>query len=522
MVRRFAKYLRGRLARYSDLSAAGPWLDKNFDRAQSFVSDRGPDIFFRGLKDAFSWHSDLIGPDLSKTITVVAVINVALASLPGKMGAGVVVSMGLEAVMAVMIARSVGLTVEQPRDVLKHFSALAGAGLFIGYGFVHLVRALLSVFSLVPGLPALALAELLATNLTAVLFIVGFSELKKTGSFKVPKRMGRQVVKEVRQLTSYQTELLKDVLSPSNLKRIASDFKQWLKGDNPPEPAEVRGDVFTHLAMYYLMSGEFERLEGPMGEAFVEAIRLRWSAQFDASSTIEDIAERFRSYEPEEMPGVINTIKGKMFEILVVEAENSDGDAWVARMHEDESFPGSDLIFTNEETGEQLAFSLKAVSEDNRDILEAALLRYPDIPIVTTDEMAAHYINDPRVMGSGILHQDLQKVTEENVETLIGQIDRTSAGEVVFNGQVVSAIVILWPFTAALLRGRINREQYTQAVVATLGHSGRVLAARVIAATAFGPIYAWYLLAMGINGVFDLVTTSPNRSEHTSRFNITA
>ena len=40
-----------------------------------------------------------------------------------------------------------------------------------------------------------------------------------------------------------------------------------------------------------------------------------------------------------------------MFEIMVTNAENADGDAWTARMHTDESFPGSDIIFTNEETG---------------------------------------------------------------------------------------------------------------------------------------------------------------------------
>ena len=61
-----------------------------------------------------------------------------------------------------------------------------------------------------------------------------------------------------------------------------------------------------------------------------------------------------------------------MFEILVSENENSDGDDWTAYMHSEETFPGSDIVFTNHYTGQQLDISLKAVSVQNRDIIEEA------------------------------------------------------------------------------------------------------------------------------------------------------
>lgn len=508
----FKKQFKGRNEQRKNFSTEdgrrrlGKWLDENFDKAQIFILEQGPRIVFGGIKDAFHWQSNFGDRDIFKTITVVAIINAALASLPGKMGAGVLVSMGLEMAMAIMIARSVGLDIKKPRDILTYFSAMSGSFIFITMGFVHLLRGIYSLASLTPLLPALAIAEIIATNITGILFLVGFAECKKASSFRVPVRLYKKIIEETKGLTEYQVELLKSSLSPSNMKRLASAFMEWLKGEKPPVPEKVRGDIFTPLAFYYLMNSSFEQLDGPMGEIFIQAIRLRWSAQFDESSTLDDIAQRFREYETEELPGVVNTIKGKMFEILVEKSETEDGDAWVAKMHADESYRGSDLLFSNDETGETLAVSLKSVSVENADIIEAALLKYPEIPIMTTEEVANLYQGDSRIFNTGVSNKELHTITEENVDKLINGIDRNSAGEVVFNGQIISATVILWPFTIALLRNRITREQYTDAVVATLGQNGRILASRMVAAVTFGPIYAWYLLAMSVNGLIDIIS----------------
>ena len=77
-----------------------------------------------------------------------------------------------------------------------------------------------------------------------------------------------------------------------------------------------------------------------------------------------------------------------MFEIMITDAENNDGDEWMAKMHTDERFPGSDITFSNIETGEELEVSLKALSSEGTKIIESALAKYPDIPIMTTKEMS--------------------------------------------------------------------------------------------------------------------------------------
>ena len=66
------------------------------------------------MEDAFGWNSKLVDKHMYRVITTVAIINVSLAALPGKMGVGVLISMGMEAVMAISIARSVGIEITKP------------------------------------------------------------------------------------------------------------------------------------------------------------------------------------------------------------------------------------------------------------------------------------------------------------------------------------------------------------------------------------------------------------------------
>ena len=271
---------------------------------------------------------------------------------------------------------------------------------------------------------------------------------------------------------------------------------------------QINGEGFATIAMGYLLAGQLEKLEGPLGEAFLEAIRLRWSAQLGPDATTDEIATLFQDYTPEQMVGVVNTVKGKMFEIMVTNAENADGDAWTARMHTDESFPGSDIIFTNEETGEHLEISLKAVGANNPEIIESALSRYPDISIMTTDEVAQLYEDDPRVFGSGISNEELSNITEENIERLIDSIEPVNQYEVVFGGVAVGTTAILWPFVMAYLRGKIPAHELEKVFKHVLGEAGVTLASRLTYATIFGPLFAWYLLARGVKGMVEMVDPS--------------
>ena len=62
-----------------------------------------------------------------------------------------------------------------------------------------------------------------------------------------------------------------------------------------PEPKHVRGDILTPLAMSMLIAGNYEQLEGPMGQVFLQAIRLRWSSQLGPDASVERLPRAFKS-----------------------------------------------------------------------------------------------------------------------------------------------------------------------------------------------------------------------------------
>jgi hypothetical protein len=181
-------------------------------------------------------------------------------------------------------------------------------------------------------------------------------------------------------------------------------------------------------------------------------------------------------------------------------------------MHTDESFPGSDIVFTNEETGNQVEVSLKAITAENTQIIERALARYPDMLIMTTDEAAELYGHEDMVFGSGITNEELQDLTEEKLDELINRIEVVNEQQVVIGGVTVGSAAALWPFVMAFLRGRITQDQLERVFKHVLGETGVKLASRVVYGAVFGALFAWYLLARGINGL--VVMAEPNKKTH--------
>jgi hypothetical protein len=495
-------FLKEKVQGYSDTKEAQDWFNNNWSRTKALFDNYTlRDFIFEPFKAVFDTPAKTIDANIYSVITQVALINAVLAGLPGKMGVGVYVVMALEGWMALCIARHVGLLIRKPSDIWKYFGLLAASAGIILYGFRTILGFAFSLFSLVPVINPLILAEFFVTDFVGVLFWIGFIEAKATGSFLVPKRMILKAFFTTRRLFKHQINILKHVLSPENIKTVAERISVYLKGEFPFDMKTINGEAFATGAMAYLIAGQYEKFEGPLGDTFLQAIRLRYSAQFSPDATVENIAARFREYDTDQLEGAINTIKGKMFEIMVTKQENLDGDEWKAKMHTDESFPGSDIVFTNEETNQQIEVSLKAVSQDNTEIIERALAKYPDLPIMTTDEAAELYQDHNMVFGSGIQNQELHDITEKNIDDLLTKIQPVNEYQVVIGGVAVGTVVALWPFVIAYLRDRISKSKLENVFEHMLGKSGIALTSRLSYAIVFGPLFAWYLLARGVKGI---------------------
>jgi len=295
---------------------------------------------------------------------------------------------------------------------------LAAISLVIIYGFRVVLGVFFSAFSWIPGVNPLIFAELAATNFVGVLFWIGFKEAREADRFSVPTRAIKGAIGETRDLFSFQYNILRRNLTPSNLKLIGKRLVAWLKGEIPVDKRFLRGEVFSTAAMAYLLAGEFDKLNGPLGLEFMQAIRDRYTELGDASP--EAIAEYMSQYDAEQLAGVINMVKGKLFERLVAHYENNDDDSWEAQLHENESYPGSDIVFHNSETGETIEISLKAAQDPG--YIEHSLSRYPDIPIMTTEEVSRYFDGNDMVVGHELSNAEVTQITEDNFDILLGKV----------------------------------------------------------------------------------------------------
>ena len=142
------------------------------------------------------------------------------------------------------------------------------AGIIL-YSFRTILGFAFSLFSVVPGINPLILAEFFVTDFVGVLFWIGFIEAKATGSFLVPKRMILKAWITTRRLFKHQINILKNVLSPKNIKTVAERISIYLKGEFRFDMRSINGETFATGAMAYLIAGHYEKLEGPLGDSFL-------------------------------------------------------------------------------------------------------------------------------------------------------------------------------------------------------------------------------------------------------------
>lgn len=129
----------------------------------------------------------------------------------------------------------------------------------------------------------------------------------------------------------------------------------------------------------------------------------------------ETFAHAVGRMDSSELLGFVSGVKGKLFEIELVEQMNSGGlpDGYHAEMATSATQPGWDLRVTGPDG--QLADLLQAKATESADYVQQALVRYPDIDITTTSEVHAQMVArglSEHVHNSGISEAALQAKVE--------------------------------------------------------------------------------------------------------------
>ena len=120
-----------------NLKKAFEWLKKNLNKVQQLISDTPVSKFIlEPFSGVFKTKSDIVESDVYGVITKVAIINMVLAGIPGRLGIGVFVSIAFEIWMAFKIAQYVGFKeIKSYTDIARYLGLATGAFLLIFEAF---------------------------------------------------------------------------------------------------------------------------------------------------------------------------------------------------------------------------------------------------------------------------------------------------------------------------------------------------------------------------------------------------
>jgi len=176
---------------------------------------------------------------------------------------------------------------------------------------------------------------------------------------------------------------------------------------------------------------------------------LRRSDNSLENASIEKLTAYVKGYEPNQINGIVNNIKGIYHELLFVKNENSDDDIYTAEMFEATNHPGADVIITNLLTGETKEFQLKATS--SLGYIKEHKEKYEDINVIATSEVAD---KDISIESSGFSNQEITEDVRDSISKL-NSLDDTSIGE----SMSVAAFVSLLKNIKYLLKGESDKSK---------------------------------------------------------------
>ena len=179
---------------------------------------------------------------------------------------------------------------------------------------------------------------------------------------------------------------------------------------------------------------------------------LRRSSGNFADASIKDIAEILRDYNPSQVAGLVNNVKGILFELEFVQIENSNGDSIFAYQFENTNHPAYDIQLINQQTGSIEQLQLKATG--NLSYVRSWIDEHGD-NIVVTDEIAERLGFDP----VGISNNQLEVRVESFIEKLKG-LDEITLDYVLGSLGTVSLGITLLNLFNQFIKGEISKDQF--------------------------------------------------------------
>jgi len=426
--------------------------------------------------------------EVYKIITIVALINGAIAAVPGQMLVGVWLCRVLEAYMAFEISKTIGLKVE-----LKNFAKLILATGIVTVSVFWVMKSFLSFFfSLTGGL--FIPAEILATNFLGIFFWLSFEEIhkfKKIKSISTVKSLsiGWKAIKHSYELIKAQIKVIGNL--GKQLKKLWESIRYFLNFEKNSKKL-IKGDVFFALSMARLLENKCDTFNGPFGKMYLDAWRKSYTRELGPDATCVDIAKFAQSHNADQMDGLQKPVKGKLFEIMEEKYEDTDSDEWSIELEDSPNHPVVDAQMINNLTGDRYNIQYKASA--NKNYIEGTLQDHPDVPIVVPKGVAAK-VNHPMVMDGNYTHDAINEINEKNFDNLMD----VRHGEFLAQGGLEAGVLVLaaniMPFIYARFKKKISKEQFEKVLKTFIPNITAKTIHRITLLSLIGPLYAFFLIA---------------------------
>lgn len=151
-----------------------------------------------------------------------------------------------------------------------------------------------------------------------------------------------------------------------------------------------------------------------------EEVEKAYVAAYPIKSQTKSLRDIIEDADAEELTGLISGIKGKLFEMRYVDFLNGGHlpDGYEAVLAESVVNPGWDIAIVDADGFAVDELQMKAT--DSVDYVKAALEKYPDIEIVTTEEVYNSLVMREfadNVVNSGISNEELTSVVTEALDS---------------------------------------------------------------------------------------------------------
>lgn len=199
-----------------------------------------------------------------------------------------------------------------------------------------------------------------------------------------------------------------------------------------------------------------------------EEIELAFKTAYPQLSKNYSLEDVIYKMDDTQIQGLVNSIKGKLFELRYVDYLNNGNlpDGYNAIMASSANNPGWDIAILNSDG--TIAKELQMKATDSLNYVKEALDKYPDISVVTTDEMYSNLIMHgmaDNVINSGISNAELTEVVTEALEN--------NSLEMNFGLPVIPLLIIGYSVykkenISSLKKGVEFGERYTKAYISYL------------------------------------------------------